>query len=112
MEKIEQARTRLERALDRLSSAQRRLGESIAKLKKEPRRGGAEWEALLRSVDIARKENEELVAREKRLRERLDGLIGQVAALVSGRSGGDMPSPGGAAPGGRTDPGAAQKGKL
>ncbi len=86
IEKIEKARERLERALDRLGVAQRRLSERIDKLKKEPRRGGPEWNTLLATVEIGRKENEELVAREKRVRERLDGLIGQVASLVQSKT--------------------------
>ncbi len=81
MDKLDQARERLETALNRLETMERRLAKAIG-AKRPPGSGGPQWDELVRAMEATQKENAELSARENKLRRRVDDIIGRVAALL------------------------------
>jgi putative protein kinase ArgK-like GTPase of G3E family len=83
MERLEQAQTRLERALERLEAAQQALDDRVRVLKAAASQG-ADWQELIRAVEEVQKENHTLSEREDRLRDRLDEAIARLSALVDG----------------------------
>ena len=91
MKKLEQARARLDRALDRLETAQRAFDDRVHVLKAAATRG-TEWQDLIRAVEDVQKENLILSEREDRLRGRVDKAIERLSAVLDGAAG---------APGGR-----------
>ncbi len=91
MKKLEQARTRLDRALDRLETAQQAFDDRVRVMKAAVARG-AEWQELIRAVEDVQKENLMLSEREDRTRSRVDKAIARLSAMLDGAA---------AAPGGR-----------
>ncbi len=91
MKKLEQARARLDRALDRLEAAQRAFDDRARVMKAAVARG-TEWQELIRAVEDVQKENLMLSEREDRTRSRVDKAIARLAAMLDGAA---------AAPGGR-----------
>jgi chaperonin cofactor prefoldin len=85
MERVEQARARLDRALERLETAQQALDDRVRVLKAAVA-PGADWQELIRAVETVQKENHTLVEREEKLRQRLDKAIARIAALLDDRS--------------------------
>jgi DNA repair ATPase RecN len=82
MERLEQARTRLDRALERLEAAQQALDDRLRVLKAAASPHGADWQDLLRAVEAVQKENHDLIAREEKLRSRLDKAIARLSAML------------------------------
>jgi seryl-tRNA synthetase len=83
MERLEQARTRLDHALERLEAAQQALDDRVRVLKAAVTRG-PEWQELIRAVEAVQKENHTLIEREDRLRGRLDKAIARLSAILDG----------------------------
>jgi hypothetical protein len=83
MERLEQAQTRLDRALERLEAAQQALDDRVRVLKAAVTRG-PEWQELIHAVESVQKENQTLAEREEKLRGRLDKAIARLSALLDG----------------------------
>lgn len=83
MKKLEQARARLDRALDRLETAQQTLDDRVRMLKAAVTRG-TDWQELIRAVEDVQKENQTLSEREDRLRARVDKAIARLASVLDG----------------------------
>ena len=83
MERLEKARTRLDKALERLEAAQQALDDRVRVLRAAVTHG-AEWQELIRAVEAVQKENHTLVEREEKLRGRLDKAIARLSALLDG----------------------------
>lgn len=81
MKKLEIARARLDRALDRLDSAQQAYDDRVRVMKAAVTRG-ADWQDLIRAVEDVQKENQSLVAREERLRDRVDKAIERLSIVL------------------------------
>ncbi|HEY7608895.1 MAG TPA: hypothetical protein VIF14_06660 [Alphaproteobacteria bacterium] len=81
MERLEQARSRLDRALERLEAAQQALDDRVRVLKAAVS-PGTDWQELIRAVETVQKENHTLAEREERLRGRLDAAIARLAAML------------------------------
>ena len=81
MKKLDLARARLDRALDRLESAQQAFDDRVRVMKAAVTRG-ADWQDLIRAVEDVQKENQALIAREERLRNRVDGAIERLSAVL------------------------------
>ena len=81
MKKLELARARLDRALDRLETAQQAFDDRVRVIKAAVTRG-ADWQDLIRAVEDVQKENQVLVAREERLRDRVDKAIERLSAVL------------------------------
>jgi hypothetical protein len=81
MKKLELARARLDRALDRLEMAQQAFDDRVRVIRAAVTRG-ADWQELIRAVDDVQKENQALVAREERLRNRVDKAIERLSAVL------------------------------
>lgn len=86
MKKLEHARARLDRALDRLETAQQALDDRVRVLKAAVTRG-TEWQELIRAVEDVQKENQNLAEREDRLRGRVDKAIERLSAMLDSGSG-------------------------
>jgi len=86
MKKLEQARARLDRALDRLETAQQSLDDRVRVLKAAVTRG-TEWQELIRAVEDVQKENQNLAEREDRLRGRVDKAIERLSAMLGAGNG-------------------------
>lgn len=86
MERLEQARTRLDRALERLESAQQALDDRVRVLKAAVS-PGTDWQELIRAVETVQKENHTLMEREEKLRGRLDKAIARLSAILGDGSG-------------------------
>jgi len=83
MERLEQAQTRLDHALERLEAAQQSLDDRVRVLKASVTRG-PEWRELIQAVESVQKENHALLEREDRLRGRLDKAITRLVAILDG----------------------------
>lgn len=83
MERLEQAQTRLDHALERLEVAQQALDDRVRVLKAAVTRG-PEWQELIHAVESVQKENHALLEREDRLRGRLDKAITRLTAILDG----------------------------
>jgi len=81
MKKLEIARARLDRALDRLETAQLAFGDHVRVMKAAVTRG-ADWQDLIRAVEDVQKENQGLIAREERLRIRVDQAIERLSTIL------------------------------
>lgn len=81
MKKLELARARLDRALDRLEAAQQAFDDHVRVVKAAVTRG-ADWQDLIRAVEDVQKENQALVAREERLRDRVDKAIERLSSVL------------------------------
>ncbi|MCW5774808.1 MAG: hypothetical protein KIT16_24390 [Rhodospirillaceae bacterium] len=86
MEQLEQARARLDRALDRLDAAQSALEERVRVLKAAVAQD-TEWQAVIGAVEEVQRENQALSEREERIRAQLDRAIERLAALLEGDAG-------------------------
>jgi seryl-tRNA synthetase len=82
MKRLEQARTRLDRALDRLDAAQQAYDDRVRVLKAAASPQGADWQELIRAVETVQKENQALIEREDALRGRLDRAIERLGAML------------------------------
>ncbi len=98
MERLEQAKARLDRALERLEAAQQALDDRVRVLKAAVS-PGADWQELIRAIEAVQKENHMLAEREDRLRHRLDKAIARLTAILGdgtasagGRSGAGGPA--------------------
>lgn len=83
MEQLEQARARLDRALDRLEAAQSALDDRVRVLKAAVAQD-TEWQGLIQAVDEVQKENQALADREERMRARLDRAIERLSSVLDG----------------------------
>ena len=83
MERVEQAKTRLDRAIERLEAAQQALDDRVRVLKAAVS-PGADWHELIRAVETVQKENHTLMEREEKLRGRLDAAIARLSAMLGG----------------------------
>lgn len=88
MERLEQAKARLDRALDRLEAAQQAFDDRVRVLKAAVSPQGADWQELIRAVETVQKENHALVEREEQLRGRLDRAIARLSSLLGDTAGG------------------------
>ena len=86
MERLEQARTRLDRALERLETAQQALDDRVRVLKAAVS-PGSDWQELIRAVEAVQKENHTLMVREEKLRGRLDKAIARLSAILGDGAG-------------------------
>ena len=82
MERLEQARARLDRALERLEAAQQAFDDRVRVLKAAASPHGADWQELIRAVEAVQQENHALIEREEKLRGRLDRAITRLSALL------------------------------
>lgn len=82
MERLEQARTRLDRALERLEAAQQAYDDRVRVLKAAASPQGADWQELIHAVESVQKDNHALMEREGSLRERLDKAIGRLSSML------------------------------
>ena len=87
MERLEQARTRLDRALERLEAAQQAFDDRVRVLKAAVAPQGPDWQDLIRAVETVQKENHALIEREEKLRGRLDKAIARLSAMLGGAGG-------------------------
>ena len=81
MERLEQARTRLDVALERLEAAQQALDDRVRVIRAAVGQG-EDWQELIRAVETVQKENHTLLEREEKLRDRLDRAIGRLSAML------------------------------
>jgi chaperonin cofactor prefoldin len=81
MERLEQARTRLDVALERLEAAQQALDDRVRVLRAAVGQGD-DWQELIRAVETVQKENHTLLEREEKLRHRLDRAIAKLSAML------------------------------
>jgi chaperonin cofactor prefoldin len=86
MERLEQAKTRLDRAIERLEAAQQALDDRVRVLKAAVA-PGTDWQELIRAVETVQKENHTLIEREDKLRGRLDKAIARLSARLGEASG-------------------------
>jgi hypothetical protein len=86
MEQLEQARERLDRALERIEAAQAALDDRVRVLKAAVAQG-TEWQDLIHAVEEVQKENHGLSEREDRIRIRLDQAIERLSAILDGAAG-------------------------
>lgn len=93
MERLEQARSRLDQALDRLEAAQQALDDRVRVLKAAVSQG-SDWQDLIRAVETVQKENHELIDREEQLRGRLDKAIARLSSMLGDGSESRSGSPG------------------
>ncbi len=82
MERLEQAKTRLDRALERLEAAQQAFDDRVRVLKAAASPQGNDWQELIRAVESVQQENHELIEREEKLRTRLDKAIARLSAML------------------------------
>jgi len=82
MERLEQARTRLDRALERLEAAQQAFDDRVRVLKAALSPQGTDWQDLIRAVETVQKENHDLIERDAKLRGRLDRAIARLSTLL------------------------------
>ena len=87
MDRLEQARTRLDRALERLEAAQQALEDRVRVLKAAVAPGN-DWQELIRAVEAVQKENHTLIERDQNLRSRLDKAIARLSAMLGEAPGG------------------------
>ena len=87
MERLEQARMRLDRALERLEAAQQAYDDRVRVLKAAVSPQGADWQDLIRAVETVQKENHALIEREDKLRGRLDKAIARLSSMLGDASG-------------------------
>ncbi len=85
MERLEQARIRLDVALERLEAAQQALDDRVRVLKAAVA-PGTDWQELIRAVEAVQKENHTLIEREDRMRGRLDQAIARLSAMLDAGS--------------------------
>jgi seryl-tRNA synthetase len=88
MERLEQARTRLDQALDRLEAAQQAYDDRVRVLKAAAAPQGADWQQLIHAVETVQRENHALIEREDALRGRLDKAIARLSAMLGDAAGG------------------------
>lgn len=88
MERLEQARSRLDQALARLEAAQQAFDDRVRVLKAAVSPQGADWQELIRAVEIVQKENHTLIEREEKLRSRLDKAIARLSSMLGDVAGG------------------------
>ena len=86
MQRLEQARARLDRALDRLEAAQQSLDDRVRVLKASVTQG-TEWQELIRAVEEVQQENQALAEREDRIRERVDKAIERLSLVLDAANG-------------------------
>jgi chaperonin cofactor prefoldin len=86
MERLEQAKTRLDRAIERLEAAQQALDDRVRVLKAAVA-PGTDWQELIRAVETVQKENHTLIEREDKLRGRLDKAIARLSAMLESGTG-------------------------
>lgn len=82
MERLEHAKTRLDRALERLEAAQQAFDDRVRVLKAAASPQGNDWQELIRAVESVQQENHELIEREEKLRTRLDKAIARLSAML------------------------------
>ena len=86
MQRLEQARARLDRALDRLETAQQSLDDRVRVLKASVTQG-TEWQELIRAVEEVQQENHALAEREGRVRDRVDKAIERLSIVLDAANG-------------------------
>lgn len=82
MERLEQARTRLDRAIERLEAAQQAYDDRVRVLRAAASPHGPDWQELILAVETVQKENHALIEREDALRGRLDKAIARLSAML------------------------------
>lgn len=82
MERLEQARTRLDQAIERLEAAQQAFDDRVRVLKAAAAPQGADWQDLIHAVETVQKENLALIEREDALRGRLDKAIARLSSML------------------------------
>lgn len=82
MERLEQARTRLDLALERLEAAQQAFDDRVRVLKAAVSPQSNDWQELIRAVESVQKENHALIEREEKLRGRLDKAIARLSSML------------------------------